>query len=472
MQDKLNTSDHIAEFLDNVPKDKNSVTIHNLLTHTAGIISDTGDDYEVVSRNEAIRRALEARLLFHPGEDYAYSNAGYSLLAAIVEIVSEQPYEEFLHDNLFKPTRMAFTGYRLPNWNEKVVADWYVDEVNNGNSLKKAFPHWNIIGNGGILSTTEDMYKWSRALKGDLILSAKAKQKLFTPFLRGYAYGWDIRKTDHGTLISHDGGNNLGATADFRLFVDQDVVIVLFCNQSFGRSSPMFQVREKITKLAFGGKIPMPPATLESIPDGLKKFEGAYALLNGSCFAISSMADALRLEAKGQDAANVVFHSEDEWIPDYSDLNARSMAVCEAVVKGDYVTLRKELEDESTFERKRRFLQDMLNRSELGLVKKVDVIGTHPTWRAKDAVETLVEFGFAKTNIEFGLLWRGGKLWGVTGNPDYSGVTLKPISEMTFAGYHLGLAKNVQFRFCANESGEISRLVSKVKNGEIAADKI
>jgi CubicO group peptidase (beta-lactamase class C family) len=57
----------------------------------------------VISRDEYIKRALNTKLLSTPGEKYRYSNVGYSLLGAIVEMCSGQDYEHYVYDNLFKP---------------------------------------------------------------------------------------------------------------------------------------------------------------------------------------------------------------------------------------------------------------------------------------------------------------------------------------------------------------------------------
>ena len=189
MMGKLKTSDPIARYLPDVPPDKKQIPLHYLLTHTSGIGSGEGGDYEVVGRDETVKKILAQPLRSEPGKEFFYSNSGYSLLAAIIERVSGQSYEEFLRANLFLPAGMHLTGYVLPDWKDKVIAHWYVVDEDNGTPLDKPFPYWNLLGNGGILSTTEDMFRWNRALKGDAILSAEVKKKLWTPFLNEYASG-------------------------------------------------------------------------------------------------------------------------------------------------------------------------------------------------------------------------------------------------------------------------------------------
>ena len=78
------------------------------------------------------------------------------------------------------------------------------------------------MGNGDILSTTEDRYKWHLALLGDKVLSEETKKKLYKPFLNDYAYGWDTLQTPRGLLIQHDGGSGLGSSAEMRRVLFQE----------------------------------------------------------------------------------------------------------------------------------------------------------------------------------------------------------------------------------------------------------
>jgi len=84
MQGKLSVQDPIGKWFDGVPEDKKGITIHHLLTHSSGLEDVFGDDYEEMPRDELVKKALASQLLWAPGTKYRYSNAGYSLLGAIV----------------------------------------------------------------------------------------------------------------------------------------------------------------------------------------------------------------------------------------------------------------------------------------------------------------------------------------------------------------------------------------------------
>ncbi len=241
---KLRLDQRIGDFFQIVPPDKAPITLHQLLTHSAGLVDALGDDYDPLTRPQLVERALASQLLSAPGEQYHYSNVGYSILGAIIELVSGQSYEVFLRENLFRPAGMERTGYLLPNWDKENLArgfrrngaDW-------GTPLDHRWdtdgPYWNLRANGGILSTVGDLYRWHLALERDDILSPASKQKLFTPYIAEgpnagthYTYGWVIATTNRGTkLITHNGGNGI-FFADFRRFVDEDVVLIIASNHA------------------------------------------------------------------------------------------------------------------------------------------------------------------------------------------------------------------------------------------------
>jgi CubicO group peptidase (beta-lactamase class C family) len=214
---RLRVGDPIARWVGPVPPDKAQITLRQLLTHTSGLPDALGDDYDVLSREQMLAGALSAPLVAPPGREFHYSNVGYSVLAAIVEQASGEPYEHFLARHLFGPAGMTRTGYVLPRWRRSRVA---VEYDRHGRSHGRPFdhpwapdgPYWNLRGNGGLLSTARDMARWHVALAGNGILGARAKRALFKPRVPigedGYAgfraaYGWAVG----GGIATHSGGN-------------------------------------------------------------------------------------------------------------------------------------------------------------------------------------------------------------------------------------------------------------------------
>ena len=244
---ELNVHDPLSKFFKNLPNDKKNITIHQLLTHTSGLIRVTvQNDFLHISTESFFKELFATKLIHQPGSIYRYSNSGYSILARIIELVSGMEYEVFLQENLFKPAGMKQTGYLLAQWDTNLLAKGYEYNVlNTGFTgeryLKEGKISWTIKGNGGINSTLKDMYKWYGGLKENKVLSKSMTEKLTAPYISEdeeasshYAYGWAIMNSTRSTkIVSHNGSNGV-YFFDFIWLPEEDVV-VLFATNAFSR---------------------------------------------------------------------------------------------------------------------------------------------------------------------------------------------------------------------------------------------
>jgi len=288
MMGVLNVNDPISKYFKNVPEDKKSITLHHLLTHTAGFPGAIGGDFQPINRDDFIELAMNTKLNSNPGKKYEYSNVGFSLLGTIIEIATGESYEAFLHEKLFKPAGMMNTGYRIPKWNQDELAHGYRREKDWGTLIDKSWaedgPYWHLRANGGILSTVEDMFQWHLALKTDRILTKEAKRAYYSPHVREgedadsyYGYGWAIFMTPRNTrLIAHNGGNTI-FSADFLRYIDEDVVIIVLANTA---GQHAWNVSNAVAKIVFGYDYKLPPEKTEQLTiEELKKTKmGARAL--------------------------------------------------------------------------------------------------------------------------------------------------------------------------------------------------
>lgn len=458
MQGKLRTEDAISKYLDSVPPDKSAITLHNLLTHTSGLVPDVGGDYEQDGRDETVKKILALRLEFKPGERFEYSNVNYTLLAAIIEKVSGQGYENYLYEHLFKPAGMEWTGYRRPRWNERLLAHWYVTNKDNENSLARPFPYWNLIGNGGILSTTEDMFRWHKALLGNTVLSEAAKKKLYTPFLNDYAYGWDALQTPRGLLIQHNGGSDLGNNAEIRRYIDAGVVTILLCNQFYQGRPLIDSVRDQLENLAFGGDNPVPPAVKSLKPDDAKKYEGTYLLPAGGKLSITAENNSLVVRAEGQDAVNVLVFSDHDDIDAIIQIHEKSARVAEAAAKGDFGPLAEVMANkEKRYERVKELIEGRIRMEEsrTGKILKAKALYTKPSAMEEGAVETAVVLQGERGMLPFRLIWRDGLNIGV--GPLFLilpvSTIIQPLADDEFCGFDLASSQTVKLNFAFPTDG-------------------
>ena len=91
------------------------VTLRMLLTHTSGLAGDLSLDgpwgLQQADKAEGIRRALNARLDFDPGQLFHYSDIGFILLGAMIEKITGEPQDVYARGNIFEPLDMTDTRY-------------------------------------------------------------------------------------------------------------------------------------------------------------------------------------------------------------------------------------------------------------------------------------------------------------------------------------------------------------------------
>ncbi len=317
---KLRVEDTLARFFPGVPADKAGITLHQLLTHTSGLPDVLGPEYEPVSRGEMLRRAFAAKLVLPPGKRFRYSNAGYSLLAAVAEIVSGRPLGELMRDKLFLPAGMHHTGFYLSSGDRRRLAHGTTLEGPWGTPLDHPWaadgPWWNLRGNGGVLSTTGDLYRWHLALAGDRVLPRAEREKLITPYVAEgrhtpshYAYGWSIASAPDGTRVaSHTGGNGVFDT-DVRRYLDDQSVLVASSNRAdFSAVATAPHLENRL----FGKPDPEPPALASLDPERLARCAGTYQLAGGERLRAAAGGGGLRITTEGPEGLALLLGGEDD----------------------------------------------------------------------------------------------------------------------------------------------------------------
>lgn len=276
-QDKLKVDGKITDYLPDYPKATGSkVTIHHLLTHTSGIPSYTNFPgfFETMSRDPYTPEAFVKKfsglpLEFEPGSKFSYDNSGYFLLGVIIEKVTGKPYADVLQENILTPLDMNDTGYDLAG---PLIAKRAAGYEKRGTGYANA-PYLDMsipYAAGSLYSTVEDLYRWDQALYTDKLLSEKAKETMFTPYLSHYAYGWSIaniavgQQKDSLLLIEHGGGINGFNTLISRVPTDNRFVVLL--NNTGG--APLNAIRKNILNILYNQPVEAPK---KPIADLLRK---------------------------------------------------------------------------------------------------------------------------------------------------------------------------------------------------------
>ena len=233
-QGKLTVTDKISDHLSNLPPDWQEITVHQLLTHTSGIMHSwalEGFRETMMLHNsidETIDRFKNQPLVAKAGEKFQYSGVGYFILSSIIEKVSGKSYELFLEEEIFSKIGMVDTGSDDPQEIIKNRATGYNTD-STGISISTYIYMPILTGGGNLYSTVDDLSKWDRAIFKNTLISKKTKEKVFTTELNNYAYGWFVVKTDSLYRVSHGGGVP-GFNALIDRYPNKGLLIVVLSN--------------------------------------------------------------------------------------------------------------------------------------------------------------------------------------------------------------------------------------------------
>jgi CubicO group peptidase (beta-lactamase class C family) len=250
-----------------------SITIHQLLTHTSGIQSNLDPKEELVRQRlyhelrEMVNYAETSKLLFKPGTRFGYSNFGYNILAYIIQSVSGKPYAEVLKEKIFDPAGMNSTCQYDNSLVEARLAKGYEYKLIYGYRNADFVDASLTTGPGGLISTVEDLYLFDRALYSDKLIPHEYLTGIFKPYQPGnYGYGWFISKrmmngvSDSIVIADHSGSIDGFGSYMARILNDSSFVVVLKNQRADTYIDPGFapDMGRQIISLLFGENVILP----------------------------------------------------------------------------------------------------------------------------------------------------------------------------------------------------------------------
>jgi CubicO group peptidase (beta-lactamase class C family) len=472
---KLSTQDFTSKYLGDFPPDKASITIHHLLTHTSGLISDGANaQLPLENRDEYVEAVKKTKLRSAPGEKFNYSNVGYNLLAAIVEKVSGISFEDYLQQHLFKPAGMKDTGFiNARRWDGSLVGLGYEPAAIGSGIVSRAEAtkpsKWDDKGAGGVLTTTGDLYKWHHALEGTRIVPAISRKKLYTPFLSDYAYGWEIKKTEQGTPIIRHGGDVPGFQSWFAQFPEEKLVVIMLINNRMRWRSLLTNT---LTSAALGQSYEIPPPLITMDATALLRYTGVYGLSTGGQIHAWVSDGAFFIGAEGQDAVNLLTRAGEKDVALYGELNARVSGLIEKFRRVDFSALQefsgtaKPTEYAAAVE---RWWEDFVRNN--GSVKAHQILGTARS-RTGHAV-TFVRVEYEKATKVLRLLWLNDKMVGHgSGVPRPAVAQFLPESQTKFTSFDILTSQLTSISFDMKENGAAGSLTLLSQERNVTAKRI
>lgn len=276
----LSPQDCIIQHVSDYPSREiaESVTIHQLLTHTSGMDQYWTDEFMRTSKDrfrsiaDYIPLFADQPLLFEPGAQYSYSNAGYMVLGLIIERVSGEDYFDYVMKHIYEPAGMINTdAYETDHVIPNCAVGYTMFGAEPGTVKNNLFMHVVKGGPaGGGYSTVEDLLSFSNALLDHTLLSAAytdtvAAGKVDVGVNDQYAYGFRERYENGHRIIGHGGGFP-GISSNLSMYPDLGYTVAVLTNIDRGSIEVTRFIEEQLVgKTQYTKNVELTDAVLERL---------------------------------------------------------------------------------------------------------------------------------------------------------------------------------------------------------------
>jgi CubicO group peptidase (beta-lactamase class C family) len=268
------------------------VTLHQLLSHTAGI-KDEPDEYGGQDESmlaSYLRSWKDDYALFDAGEVFSYSNSGFALAGFVVQEAAGKPYADLMAERVFQPLGMARTTFRPTVAMTYPLAVGHQAKHGEKPFVVRPLPHdARLYPAGTVYSCVNEMARFAIAflnegkLDGRQTLSPAVIAKMQTPNARqlsaaddtSYGYGLFMNHYRGVRQLWHD-GSMTGYTASMLMVPEQRFAIIILCNAD---GVALDKTREKAMELM----LPLAPKEVAKpdIPQPIsisemEKYVGSY----------------------------------------------------------------------------------------------------------------------------------------------------------------------------------------------------
>ena len=239
---KLSLDDDIRKYVPEIPAYAKPITIQHLIHHTSGLrdqwsllgMADWRDD-DLITEDDVLAIVSRQKALnFMPGDEYTYSNTGYTLLAVIVKRVSGKSLRQFADERIFQPLGMTSTHFHDDH--TMVVpgrTSAYIPRDSGGWMV--SIPVFDTYGATSLFTTAGDLLKWEQNFAdpkvGSRALIEKAQQSTTLNSGRKLDYGYGLSIEDYrGMRAVGHGGADAGYRSDVIRFPDAGLAVDVLCN--------------------------------------------------------------------------------------------------------------------------------------------------------------------------------------------------------------------------------------------------
>lgn len=302
--------------------DIKKITIRSLLTHHSGIPSDIFKGFFTKNPEpfQTIIRDLNEEYTCHPPlYNFAYSNAGFSLLGCIIEQISKTSFYEYTEKAIFKKLQMENSGFQLKPEMKKLYAMGYEKSKPFDEPAIRDVPAGLLHSNVEDLANFVNMVFNNGNYKGEQILKSETLKEMLRPQLPdlpangsfNIGLSWFVKELGKdyscaGRLAEH-GGDTYVYHAEMIAFPDEKIAVIVLTNSSKG-TSLVRKVAKKTVQLSFkylkNMECPLKektPANIKFIKpdsDELTPYAGDYAM-SGTLMRIKAKKHKLTTRMNG-----------------------------------------------------------------------------------------------------------------------------------------------------------------------------
>lgn len=240
---KLKTSDPVSKYLDVSIPNSDKIQLKNLLNHTSGLFNYTDDKQLRKKRNkgvsmlQCVEYGLKHEADFNPNEQFKYCNTGFTILGLIIEKITQKSVKENFEERIFEPCGLKSAVYCEDG---KVPSNTAHGYMQKGKRLKDYtdLDHGWANTAGAILSSVEDLNKFSNCLFQGNLLDSTQLVKMIAPSYKGKIPGANamgigfflvLNSNETADYIFH-GGNTLGYSCVFIYFPKKKLTIITAMN--------------------------------------------------------------------------------------------------------------------------------------------------------------------------------------------------------------------------------------------------
>lgn len=330
-QGKLSLEDDIRKYIPEAPDFGKTITLRHLASHTSGLrdqwnlLTMAGWRMDDVITREHILKLVskQKELNFDPGEEYAYCNTGFTLLAEVVSRVSDMSFAEFTKANIFEPLQMNNSLFYDDH--EKIVKNRAYSYYTSSTGTKKSVLNYANVGATSLFTTVEDLSLWAMNFANPKVGDSTLINKMNEPAILnngesfGGALGQFVGEYKGLKEIQH-GGADAGYRSYLTRFPDENFAVAVLSNSaefSAGRIAHQvvdIYLKDKIKNEA---KEKAEESTSSEVialnEEILSSYVGDFELQPGVVFKISTDDGQLYVQATGQPVLSLVPISDTEF---------------------------------------------------------------------------------------------------------------------------------------------------------------